>query len=208
MEAGVFLVAQVAYPGLDLKIYRSQLDALAQEIQPDVASATGLHDQMVILSRALFGSGRFRGNWKYYFDPENSYLNRVLDRKLGIPISLSILVLLIGRRLKLALDGVGVPGHFMVKSQEGKDSIYLDPFNQGRFLTRAECVQFIVEAGYPYQPATLEGLSVKEILARLLRNLILIYVDQGEMKKEETLRQFLDALVPLGKREMNQGENH
>jgi len=84
----------------------------------------------------------------------------------------------------------------MVKYKDEKTEVYVDTFNEGRFLTRPECIQFIVEGGYPYQASFLEGLGPREILARMLRNLILIYVDRQELRLERALTRFLDILYP------------
>lgn len=194
LETGVFLLARVRYPELEVVPYRQQMDEMAQQIRLKFRPGTRLAERLVTVNRYLFEGQGFRGNWDDYFDPQNSYLNCVLDRKLGIPISLSILYLLIARRLKLPLNGVGIPGHFMVKCVEEGTEIYVDPFNGGRFLSRPECVQFIVEAGYPYQVEFLEGVRTRDVLARMLRNLILIYVDRHEESLEKVMTRFLDLL--------------
>ena len=196
LESGAFLLAKVSYPDLDPKPYHQKLDQLAECARPHLASATSDKDKLLALNRVLFQDEGFRGDWSNYFDPQNSYLNRVMDRKLGIPISLAVLYLLVAKRLKIPIQGAGIPGHFMIKYQDAKTELFIDPFNEGRFLSRPECVQFIVEAGYPYQADFLEGVGVREILARMLRNLILIYVDRHEQTLERTLTQFLDRLYP------------
>ena len=84
----------------------------------------------------------------------------------------------------------------MIKYQDAHSELYVDPFNEGRFLSRPECVQFIVESGYPYQREFLDGVTPREMLARILRNLILIYVDRHERTLESTLTRFLDLLYP------------
>ena len=198
LEKGVFLLAKVCYPEVDLKLYQHQLDDLADKIRPKLKSGALPKNQLAILNRFLFRDERFRGNWVDYFDPQNSYLNRVLDRKLGIPISLSVLYLLISHRLNLDVQGAGIPGHFMVKYKDSKDEFFVDVFNEGRFLSRPECVQFMVEAGYPYQVDFLDGIGPRAILARMLRNLILIYVERQEETLEKALTQFLEALYPAG----------
>lgn len=196
LETGVFLLARVRYPELEVVPCRNQLDEMARQIRLKLRPGTRLTERLVAVNRCLFEGQGFRGNWDDYFDPQNSYLNRVLERKLGIPISLSVLYLLVAQRLKLPLKGVGIPGHFMVKAEEEGTEIYIDPFNGGRFLSRPECVQFIVEAGYPYQPEFLEGVPSREVLARMLRNLILIYVDRHEETLEKAMTRFLDLLYP------------
>ena len=194
LEQGAFLMAKVCYPEMDSKACRKTLDELAEKVRPKVKELEKPKDQLKTLSRFLFDDQKFRGNWEDYFDPQNSYLNKVLERKLGIPISLSVLYLLVAKRLKLPVAGVGIPGHFMIKYEDPKSEVYVDTFNGGRFLSRPECVQFMVEAGYPYQPEFMERVGSREILARMLRNLILIYVDRHETTLEKTLTRFMDLL--------------
>ncbi len=196
LEESIFLLSKVSYPDLDTASYQTRLDELAQRIRPLLRPALKPREKLAMMNRVLFRVEGFKGNDEDYFDPQNSYLNRVLDRKLGIPISLSILYLLVAKRLKLPVQGVGIPGHFMVKYKDGQNEFYVDAFNAGRFLSRPECVQSMVEAGYPYQVEFLEGVGVREILARMLRNLILIYVDRHEQTLERTLIRFLDELYP------------
>lgn len=195
LESGALLLAKVCYPDLNPAPYQKRLDELAGRVRSKLAEGDHPVKKLATLNRFLFREERFRGNWNDYFDPQNSYLNRVLDRKLGIPISLSVLVLLVAKRVGIPVAGVGVPGHFMLMHRENDREIFIDPFNEGRFLTRAECIQFVVEAGYPYQPEFLEGIGSRDILARMLRNLILIYVDRHEPTLEKTLSRFLDRLT-------------
>jgi regulator of sirC expression with transglutaminase-like and TPR domain len=195
LEGGVFLLVKVGYPDFDPKPYLKRLDALAERIRPKLIAAQGTLPKLSVMNRFLFQEERFRGNWVDYFDPQNSYLNRVLDRKLGIPISLSVLYLLLAKRLFFeGICGVGIPGHFMLKYKDPDQELFIDPFSEGRFLTRAECVQFVVEAGYPYQVEFLEGVGAREILARMLRSLILIYLDRHEPTLGQTLTRLLDLL--------------
>ena len=194
LEEGVFLLARIRYPHLKVENYRRQLDEMAQQIRPLLRAAARPKERLMVVSRFLFEGQGFRGNWDDYFDPENSYLNRVLDRKLGIPISLSVIYLLIAQRLKLPVHGVGIPGRFMVKYNDSRSELYVDPFNGGIFLSRPECVQFMVEAGYPYQPEFLRQIRARDVLARMIRNLILIYVDRKEEGMEKILTRCLDVL--------------
>lgn len=196
LEQNTFLLARVPYPELDPKPYQRRLDDLAGKVRPKMKTLTKTKEHLVAINEILFGDEKFRGNWDDYFDPRNSYLNCVLDRKLGIPISLSVLYLLIARRLKIPVGGVGIPGHFMVKCEDGGMELYVDTFNGGRFLSRAECILFMVEAGYPYQPEFLDRVGPRDILARMLRNLILIYADRHEETLGRTLTHLLDLLYP------------
>ena len=196
LERGVFLLAKVSSGSLDGVGFKVRLDELAQRARPLLQKAAAPMDQILLLNEFLFEKEKFRGNWTDYFDPRNSFLNEVLDRKLGIPISLSVLYLLIGKRLGLALHGVGIPGHFMLKHLDGAKESYIDPFHEGRILSRADCVEFIVEAGYPYQVSFLKAVGSREILARMVRNLILIYTERQEEVLLQTLHIFLESLFP------------
>ncbi len=205
LEQSAFLLARVPYPDFDAQSYQRRLDELAGRVRPKLKSLEKTKEQLVAMNEILFQDEKFRGNWDDYFDPQNSYLNRVLDRKLGIPISLSVIYLLIAERLKIPVGGVGIPGHFMVKFQDDQMELYVDTFNGGRFLTRAECIQFMVEAGYPYQPEFLDKVGPRDILARMLRNLILIYADRHEETLGRTLNHLLDILYPDDEPEKGKG---
>ena len=194
LEGSIFLMARVCYPEMNPTMYQLKLDQMAERIRPRLLAAKTPAGKLSAMNRVLFDEERFQGNWTDYFDPQNCYLNRVLDRKLGIPITLSAVYLLVARRIDFPILGVGVPGHFMVKYRDDETEIYVDPFNGGRLFTRPECVQFIVESGYPYQPEFLDGVGSREILARILRNLILVYVDRHEMTLQRTLSRFLELL--------------
>ncbi len=196
LETGVFLLARVSYPNIDAQIYQRRLDEMAEKVRSNLKPAGKLRANLGVLNDYLFKREGFRGNWDDYFDPQNSFLNRVMDRKLGIPISLSVLYMLLAHRLKLPIKGVGIPGHFMLKYEMDGGEMYLDTFNEGRFLTRAECIQFVVEAGYPYQAEFMNGVTNREILARMLRNLILIYVDRQDELLEKVFTRFLSELTP------------
>ena len=194
LEKGAFLLAKIRYPDLDIQPYHQRLDELAERVRPKLKGLTQPQEHLSAINQVLFEGEGFHGNWDDYFDPENSYLNRVLDRKLGIPISLSVLYLLTAQRLKVPVHGVGIPGHFMIKYQDDQQEFYIDAFNRGRFLSRPQCIQFIVEAGYPYQPEFMQAVGVRDVLARMLRNLILIYVDRHEQTLERIMTRFLDVL--------------
>ncbi|MDE3120093.1 MAG: transglutaminase family protein, partial [Nitrospirota bacterium] len=126
LEAGAFLIARYAYPNLDVATYRAQLDALAAEVRERMGLRVSGEEAVKTLGRYLFGEQAFRGNTRNYYETDNSYLNRVLDRRTGIPISLSVVYLLIGRRLNLPLVGVGMPGHFLVKYESDRYKVFVD----------------------------------------------------------------------------------
>jgi len=173
------LIARAEYPHLDVEHYLRRLDALAESIRGEVAMEAAPRRRVGVLSRFLFLSEGFRGNAEHYFDPRNSFLNEVLDRKLGIPITLSTVYLEVARRLYLPITGVGFPGHFLVKYVLSDGEILIDPFHRGAILTQADChrrLKEMTDGSVTLQPEHLRSVTKRQILARLLTNLKQIYL--------------------------------
>jgi regulator of sirC expression with transglutaminase-like and TPR domain len=169
-EAALAIAAQ-ARPPVDLAAELGRLDDLAARCgEPSVDR----------LMEFLFVEEGFRGDVETYSDPRNSFLPDVLDRRLGIPISLSVLAIEVGRRVGVALRGVGMPGHFLLRlADPGDGPGFLDPFAGGVRLDEAGCAarfRAVVGAGPPWDPAFLAPVGTREILARMLANLRQHYV--------------------------------
>src|SRR5262249_52393457 len=129
-------IAVSDYPNLDIAAYLSRIDALATTAAERLGSAADVYRSIATLNFLLFQEHGFCGNREDYFDPKNSFLNEVLDRKTGIPISLSVLYIEVAKRIGLSLRGVGFPGHFLVKYVGAEGEIVIDPFNQGEILSQ------------------------------------------------------------------------
>jgi len=112
-----------------------------------------------------------RGNETNYYDPDNSYLNRVIDRRLGNPITLCTIVLLIARRLGLPFSGIGIPSHFLCRYQSATRQLYLDAFNGGRLLSRTDCIAFVSQLGRPFDEGFLQPVTPRRMLQRMCTNL-------------------------------------
>src|SRR5512136_2010247 len=143
LAEAALLIAEDAYPRLDTDAYLRRMDELAEPLADRVRPDSSLLETVEALNGHLFGDVGFRGNEKEYYDPRNSYLNEVLDRKLGIPITLSIVTIEVAARNGLRLDGVGFPGHFLVKCPATgglAGDLFVDPFNGGDILTTQECM--------------------------------------------------------------------
>lgn len=194
LEAGAFLIARYAYPGLDVERYRRQLDDMAAEIRDRLGRRVSGEEAVKTVSRYLFTEQGFRGNSKNYYEAENSYLNRVLDRRTGIPISLSTLYLLVARRLGLPVHGIGMPGHFLVKFESDRYKVFVDCFNAGALLTEKDCARFLIQAGYGFDQKYLQRSTSRAILVRTLKNLIAIYHKLDECVKETRLARFMSIL--------------
>ncbi len=177
LARGALLIARIEHPSLDVSRELARLDALAAR---SGASALGEpRARLDRLRRFLFEEERFRGNADDYYDPRNSCLNDVLDRKLGIPIALSVLTMEVGWRVGQSIEGVGLPGHFVVRAEVNGASILLDPFNGGAVMSVESAAEVAARAvGRPVQlvDAHFAAVSKLQILTRMLMNLKAIYV--------------------------------
>jgi regulator of sirC expression with transglutaminase-like and TPR domain len=194
LEEGAFLIARFGYPQVKPTNYRAVLDGMADAIAPHIRRKRLPEEILRAVNTHLFTEQGFAGNTDHYYDPDNSYINRVLDRRTGIPISLSILYLLIARRLELPVFGIGMPGHFLVKYSDKKNELLVDPFNKGRLLTKTDCANFLINSGYDFQESYLTTTPTRTILSRMVRNLISVYTKQREIQQAEHLGRLLAIL--------------
>lgn len=202
LAEAALLMAADEYPGLDTGRYLRRLDELAQDVRRRLPPDATFEDTVVGLNEFLFEEQGFSGNTDDYYDPRNSFLNEVLDRKLGIPITLSILYMEIGRRIGLALQGISFPGHFLVKSETAEGDIVLDPFLGGVALSEEDLVQRLQdrfgEENAPSAPLAplLQATGKKEILLRVLRNLKVIYLNDQKYQKALTVIDRILLIAP------------
>ena len=200
LAAASFLIASMEYPELDLERESGVLDSLAAGALHRLGSRHHyLRDPLFclnVLSEYLFDEVGFQGDRDNYYDPRNSFLSDVLSRRWGIPISLSLVCIEVGKRLDIPLIGIGMPGHFLVRHRD-QDDLFLDPFHKGILLSEEECAQRLsrlVETGFVWDPSLLDPVGNREILVRVLRNLKAIY-RQGE--DNHRLLKVEDLLVVL-----------
>ncbi|GJL56954.1 MAG: hypothetical protein NPIRA02_40860 [Nitrospirales bacterium] len=194
LEAAIFLLARTAYPNIDMRDYSQQLDDLAAEIRPRLVPSLTSEQANHVLCRYLFKEKGFFGNRDHYYDPDNSFLNRVLDRRTGIPITLSALYLLLSNRLGLSCVGVGMPGHFVVKLEKTEPAVFIDCFNGGAFLQEKDCRQFLTDAGVKFDDVYLKHTPNELIIARMIRNLIGVYEQQQESGRVDRLNRLMASL--------------
>lgn len=197
------LIAADAYPGLDVDGYLGEIERLAARLRGRLAPGGGTEERVLALNEFLFDDLGFSGNAGNYYDPRNSFLNEVLDRRTGIPITLSVLYLELGRRIGLELEGVSFPGHFLVRLRVRGAMLVLDPFSGGEALSETdlrERLQRVIPEGaaggvpvdaLPLDPF-LEPANKRQILARLLRNLKGIY---READKPQRLLEVLNRML-------------
>jgi len=196
-------VAEDAYPGLDVDGYVGEIERFAGRLRARLAPQVSAEDRVIALNEFLFYDLGFRGNAADYYDPRNSYLNEVLDRRTGIPLTLSVLYLEIGRRVGLPLEGVSFPGHFLVRLPMRGGTLVLDPFAGGVPQSEDELRERLkrviprgATGGVPVADLPLdqflEPASKRQILARLLRNLKGVY---REKDRPERLLEVLNRMI-------------
>ncbi len=200
-------IAEDAYPGLDVDGYVGEINRYAGRLRARLAPDASPEDRVIALNEFLFDDLGFSGNADEYYDPRNSYLNEVLDRRRGIPITLSVLYMEVGRRIELPFEGVSFPGHFLVRLPMRGGTLVLDPFSGGIPQSEAELRERLKRvvprglAGIKAGGVTvaelpldqfLEAASNRQILARLLRNLKGVYREKDDA---ERLLQVLNRMV-------------
>jgi regulator of sirC expression with transglutaminase-like and TPR domain len=190
-------IATQEYPDLKIDDYLSQLDRLGQAVELRIDDEKNPYRIIAALNTVLFKELGFEGNRSEYYDPKNSFLNDVITRKKGIPISLSVVYMEVARRVGLSLGGIGFPGHFLVKYDHDDVEILIDAFNRGEIRAREDLdrmLQQLYRGQVPYQPAFVAALGKRDILRRMLANLKWIYLERGEPVKTLSV---LDQLVIL-----------
>jgi regulator of sirC expression with transglutaminase-like and TPR domain len=196
---GALLIACLEYPDLDVGRYLERLDRMAEAVAGRVAAAAGVSGAATALNEYLFEDEGFRGNDRHYYDPRNSFLNDVLDRRTGIPITLSTVYMEVARRLGLAVEGVGLPGHFIVRLGAGEEARLMDPFNGGAPLTESDCQQRLDRlygGRLKLHERMLVRVDRKHVLARMLRNLKVIYMKASEHQRALDMVDLLLRLNP------------
>ena len=178
LATGALLIAQSEYISLKIEDYLCRLDEMARTVRERTQDTTLAEHHIAALNRYLFEENGFTGNTENYYALGNNFLNAVLDNKTGIPITLGVVYIEVGRRAGLPLVGVNFPGHFLVKYQCEHLDIHLDVFKAGRFmcedLLQAKLKE-VVGKSVPLEPRMLAEASDREILARILRNLVRAY---------------------------------
>lgn len=205
------LIAAEEYPGLDIEHYLERLEMLAAQVRQYLTDAP-IHmpnnpsteyactEMLHAMNTVLFEQEHFRGSRTDYYNPQNSFLNRVLDRRLGIPLSLSLVYMEVGKRLGLPLAGIGMPFHFIVRcTLPGGKLLYIDPYEKGKFLSEQDCRRRLVQIFK--DPADLdahwlEPLSPKQLLVRLLTNLKQIYLHKNDYQRTLTVSDRILLLNP------------
>jgi regulator of sirC expression with transglutaminase-like and TPR domain len=202
LAEGALWIAASEYPGLAIDDYLACLHDMAAKLRGRLRADIAIADKLMALNHYLFDELGFSGNSDDFYDPRNSFLNEVIERRVGIPITLGVIYIEIGRRIGLGLHGVSFPGHFLVKCALRDGVVVLDPYSRGVSLDADELQQRLRAAGSPgdVDGAILAHLlgaaSNKEVLGRMLRNLKGIYVERADWLRALSASERVIALLP------------
>ena len=192
------LLAAAEYPRLNIERELFAFQRLAGAVSSKFLDDDDPLYCLNTLSEHLFDDMGFRGDPDNYYDPRNSYLNQVLERRVGIPITLAVIYMEVGRRLKVPLLGIGMPGHFLVRHRD-IENLYIDAFGGGILLSEDECRRMLadrVHGDLHWTPDLLRPVSNREIIARMIRNLKAIYMTDQDFVRALTVSEFAIALDP------------
>ena len=195
LEQGAWLLAQTRHPEINREAYQALLDHYASELRERMDAGSDAKNLLRTINHYLFVELGFSGNEKNYYDPENSYLNRVIDRRTGNPINLCLVYILVARRLRLPIIGIGMPGHFVCRYQTSASEIFIDPFNRGKFLTKGDCIQYLVNGNYSVRDDYLAPVSPRRMMLRICGTLHQIYLHLEQKEDATRLQRYLVALT-------------
>lgn len=204
LDRAALLIAAEEYEELPIDRYVAQLDTLAERVASRLHSDAGPYETIDRLRKVLAEEERFTGNAEEYYDPRNSFLNEVLERKTGIPIALSAVYMEVGRRIGFSLEGIGFPGHFLVKHVTSSEEIIVDPFHGGCVLGD-EDLQSRLDSHFRGRvrlgPELLRSVTTRQLLFRMLSNLKAIYVHAQDSERALAAVERMLILAPDQSRE-------
>jgi regulator of sirC expression with transglutaminase-like and TPR domain len=178
LAEAALLIAAEEYPRLDIELYIEKLDRIGDLVRERAIPARNSLDILSAINTTLFDDLGFRGNAANYYDPRNSFLNEVIDRRVGIPITLTVVYIEVARRVGLHVEGVGMPGHFLAKLATESGEVFIDAFNRGGLFGAAGCADLLSEMSggrIKLKPEHTEAVTKKQLLARMLGNLLGVY---------------------------------
>lgn len=196
VEEAVWLLAKTQYPNINIPAYMALLDEYAADLRGEIDRYDSAEQIVAVINEYLFAKLGFIGNEQDYYAPENSYLNCVMDRRTGNPLSLCLVYMFIAKRLELPIAGIGLPGHFICRYQSSVDEVFIDAFNRGKLLSKADCVKYLVHMNHTLQEGHLVPVSARRILLRTCANLHQIY---AQLEKEPEISRLQRYLVALAK---------
>ena len=201
LESGCFLLDRTIFPTFEISSSTLFLDQLADRVRELLTPPQNARDICSVINRVFFHEFGFRGATKDFADPKNSFLHLVLERKRGLPISLSVIYILIARRVSLDLEPIGLPGRFMVGSFTDDQPFYIDVWSGGKFFDIDQMEEFLGNSELENSGSSLLPVTVAETLCRFCRNLVHQFGKAGEEKNAALFQSFVDEFEEVYHRE-------
>lgn len=195
IEQAAWLLAKTRYPEINVEGYQAMLDIYAKDLRRRIDSSAGMESILASINGYLFSEQGFSGNEEEYYHPDNSYLNRVMDQRTGNPISLCLIYLFVSRRLQLPAVGIGMPGHFLLRFQFSTGAVFVDAFNRGKLLTKAECVKHLTRTSHGFLEGYLAPISSRRTILRACSNLLQIYKELDLADEAGRIQRYIIALA-------------
>lgn len=196
LESGAFLIASFSNPFLSSEQYSETLNSWRNILSVNLKKIKLQNDPTSIINEInhfMFMELGFKGNKEFYYDTENSFIDKVIDKRLGNPILLSIIYLLLTTKLELPFSGVNMPAHFLIQYLDAFEPIFIDPFNQGEIITKTDCKEKIKTLKLVWQEDYLSSPTIKQIILRIMQNLINIYHSEGQLE----LKGYFESYVSI-----------
>jgi regulator of sirC expression with transglutaminase-like and TPR domain len=194
-EEGALLLARTQYPDINPLAYQALFDSYAADLREQIDPAAPAEQTIAAINHFLFEQLGYSGNEEDYYDPDNSYINRVVDRRTGNPISLCSIYLFVARRLRLPLVGIGMPGHFLCRFQTATEELFIDAFNRGKLLTKAECRKYLIQTRDSFKESDLSPVTNRGTILRMCSNLHAIYTQLALTEEMTRFQRYIVALA-------------
>lgn len=205
LDRAALYLALEEYEDLDVEVYLNALDTMAAEVQERLPTEPYPLRIIQVLNQYLYDDLGFGGNVTNYYDPRNSFLNDVIDRRVGIPITLSLVYLAIAQRIQFPMVGIGMPGHFLIRPTINEMEVLVDPFSRGEIMFAEDCKERLAQVfGQPVELRAefFDPVSPRQFLARMLTNLKMIYINRGMLTKALAATERILLLFPFAPLEL------
>jgi len=195
LEEAVGLLARTHYPEMNLEAYGALYDSWVGELRERFSTTDPPERLLGTINKYLFEELGFSGSEQYGYDPECCYLNRIVDKRVGNPIGLSAIYLFLAKRLQLPVTGIGLPGHFICRYQSSTKEIYIDCFRKGIFLSKADCIKYLLQANYGLADGHLSPVTPRRMLLRMCANLHQTYGHLEMTEEAARVKRYMMALT-------------
>jgi len=194
VERGAWLLSRTKFPDISVAGYEAVLDNYASELMDRIDFGASSGRILGTINFYLYHHLGYHGDMEDYYDPQNSYLSRVVDRTRGNPISLSAIYVFVCRRLHLPVVGIGMPGHFICRFQTSREQIYIDPFQKGKLMTKGDCIKMLIQSGHEYNDSFIAPVTPRRMLLRMCSNLQHAYSIREEADDATRMQRYIVAL--------------